>query len=163
MKIFDIMETPIGELRIEEENGYITKIGVLRPGLDDETIPRESGKLIERCKRELAEYFAGERTKFTIPLNPVGTSFMLHVWEELKCIKYGEVISYKELAERIGNPKAVRAVGGANSKNKLIIVIPCHRVIGANGAMTGYGGGGIHNKELLLEHEKNSLEKLCGK
>ncbi|MCL2698680.1 MAG: methylated-DNA--[protein]-cysteine S-methyltransferase [Defluviitaleaceae bacterium] len=154
MKNHDYMVTPIGWLKIEDEDGYITQIHVADKSGD--LAPGASSKVIEQCKRELSEYFAGTRTEFTVPMKPVGTPFRQQVWEELKRIKYGEVISYKELAARIGNPKAMRAVGGANAKNPLMLLIPCHRVIGADGTMTGYGGGGTGNKEWLLNLEKRN-------
>ena len=102
---------------------------------------------------ELAEYFEGRRDTFTLPLAPRGTPFQQRVWGELCRIPYGETISYGELARRIGQPQAVRAVGLANGANPLAIVIPCHRVIGANGTLTGYGGG-LPNKRFLLDLER---------
>jgi methylated-DNA-[protein]-cysteine S-methyltransferase len=149
---YDYMDTPIGRLKIEEENGYITQITAL--GKNGSAARGAPGEATAQCKRELDEYFTGKRKVFTVPMKPVGTPFRMQVWEELKRINYGEVISYKELAERIGNPKAIRAVGGANAKNPLMLLIPCHRVIGADGSMTGYGGGGTENKEWLLKHER---------
>jgi len=98
---------------------------------------------------QLAEYFAGTRQTFDLPLAPVGTEFQLAVWQQLRAIPYGETFTYGEVALRLGNPRAVRAVGLANGRNPLSIVVPCHRVIGANGAMTGFGGG-IERKEFLL-------------
>lgn len=100
--------------------------------------------------KELTEYFAGKRTQFDVPLNPTGTEFQKAVWKELSRIPYGETISYQELANRIKNPKAVRAVGAANGKNPLWMIVPCHRVIGKNGSMTGYAGGISLKKKLLL-------------
>ena len=148
---------------IEEENGYITRIELKQRGCSPAlgSANQESSPALAQCKRELTEYFAGKRTEFTISINPIGTPFQMKVWEELKNINYGEVISYKELALRIGNPKAVRAVGGANSKNPLMIVIPCHRVIGANGALVGYGGGGTKNKEWLINLEKEAAKNFA--
>jgi methylated-DNA-[protein]-cysteine S-methyltransferase len=101
---------------------------------------------------QLAAYFAGERTDFDLPLSPSGTPFQLSVWRALLSIPYGETISYRELARRIGNAKAVRAVGAANGRNPIPIIVPCHRVIGADGSLTGYGGG-LPRKRLLLELE----------
>jgi methylated-DNA-[protein]-cysteine S-methyltransferase len=116
----------------------------------------ENHPLLKTCTRQLEEYFNGERREFTLPLQLDGTSFQKGAWEELKKIPYGSVISYGEQARRMGNEKAARAVGGANGKNKIVIVIPCHRVIGKNGSLTGFGAG-IDRKQWLLEHEKKNL------
>lgn len=107
-------------------------------------------KILKQAVKELNEYFAGKRTKFDVPLNPTGTEFQKAVWNELTRIPYGETISYQELAIRINKPKAVRAVGAANGKNPLWMIVPCHRVIGKNGTMTGYAGGISLKKKLLL-------------
>ncbi len=104
------------------------------------------------AKRQLAEYFAGARTEFDLPLAPEGTEFQRRVWEELTRIPYGQTISYGELARRIGQPGSARAVGLANGRNPISIVVPCHRVIGANGSLVGYGGG-LPRKKALLAHE----------
>ncbi len=101
---------------------------------------------------QLDAYFAGQRTEFSVPVNPAGTAFQREVWDALRAIPYGSTSSYGELAARIGRPKAMRAVGLANGRNPIAIVIPCHRVIGADGSLTGYGGG-LTNKRLLLELE----------
>lgn len=106
--------------------------------------------------RQLQEYFQGSRREFDLPLAPDGTEFQQQVWAELRRIPFGETISYGELARRINNPKAVRAVGLANGRNPISIVIPCHRVIGANGKLTGYGGG-LERKKRLLELETKSV------
>ena len=149
---------------IEEENGYIIRIELQADSSYDAdrelNVTSNIALALKQCKHELAEYFAGTRSGFSVPINPIGTPFQMKVWDELLRINYGEFISYKELAERIGNPKAVRAVGGANGKNPLMIVIPCHRVIGANGALVGYGGGGVKNKEWLINLEKQNREQL---
>lgn len=109
--------------------------------------------LHRRAALELEEYFAGTRTKFDLPLSLHGTPFQLSVWKALQDIPYGETRSYGQIAAQIGNPKACRAVGMANHRNPIIIVVPCHRVIGQNGSLTGYGGG-LELKELLLSLEK---------
>jgi methylated-DNA-[protein]-cysteine S-methyltransferase len=103
--------------------------------------------------RQLEAYFAGELTEFTLPLDPAGTAFQRSVWAALCEIPYGETISYGELARRIGKPQAVRAVGAANGQNPIAIIVPCHRVIGSNGKLTGYGGG-LPIKEALLALER---------
>ncbi len=104
-------------------------------------------------KAQLQAYFKGELKQFDIPLAPVGTPFQLKVWESLRAIPYGELVSYKTIAEAIGNPKAVRAVGGANGKNPIPIIVPCHRVIGSDGSLTGFGGG-LKTKKRLINPEK---------
>jgi methylated-DNA-[protein]-cysteine S-methyltransferase len=103
-------------------------------------------------REQLDAYFAGELETFDLPLAPAGTAFQLRVWDQLKRIPFGETISYRELAERLGDPRAVRAVGLANGRNPISIVVPCHRVIGADGSLVGYGGG-LERKRWLLEHE----------
>jgi methylated-DNA-[protein]-cysteine S-methyltransferase len=111
---------------------------------------------IARVAEQLEEYFAGRRTTFDLELAPRGTEFQLAVWNELLKIGYGETISYAELARRIGKPSAVRAVGAANGANPIPVIVPCHRVIGSNGTLTGYGGG-IANKQWLLALEGRRL------
>ena len=106
----------------------------------------------QNCKNQLSEYFSLKRTVFDLPLAPIGTVFQRTVWQQLSQIGFGESCSYGELAHKLNNPKAVRAVGGANGRNPLTIIVPCHRVIGANGKLTGYAGG-IERKLWLLQHE----------
>jgi methylated-DNA-[protein]-cysteine S-methyltransferase len=107
-------------------------------------------------REQLAEYFAGERTDFDLPLAPAGTPFQLEVWEALRGIPYGETETYGELAARVGRPGSARAVGAANGRNPISIVVPCHRVVGAAGALTGYAGG-LEAKERLLAHEAGAV------
>ena len=109
--------------------------------------------ILTQAKKELEEYFAGKRKTFTLPLSTYGTAFQMKAWKALEAIPYGETRSYLEEATLIGNPKAVRAIGGANHANPLPIIIPCHRVIGKSGKLVGYGGG-LERKVWLLEHEK---------
>ena len=109
--------------------------------------------LTKKAIHQLTEYFSGTRKSFDLPLEMNGTEFQKKVWNELCNIPYGETRSYKDIAEKIGNPKAVRAVGGANNKNKLMIIVPCHRVVGADGSLIGYAGG-IDAKQSLIELEK---------
>lgn len=108
--------------------------------------------VLARTRVQLGEYFAGSRTTFELPLGPRGTEFQRGVWQALAGIPYGETISYAQLASRVGNPSAMRAVGAANGRNPLPIVLPCHRVIGADGSLTGFGGG-LPTKQFLLELE----------
>jgi methylated-DNA-[protein]-cysteine S-methyltransferase len=116
----------------------------------------EERSLFDNAIEQLHEYFAGERKTFSLTLMPEGTEFQKAVWSELQKIPYGETISYKELAERIGKPKAVRAVGAANGANPIPIIIPCHRVIGNDGSLTGFGGG-LPLKKRLLKLESRQL------
>lgn len=111
---------------------------------------------LEECIIQIKEYFAGERNVFTFKINPEGTEFQKKVWEEMLKINFGETVSYKELAHRIGNPKAIRAVANANARNPLPIVVPCHRVIGSNGKLTGFRGE-LWRKKHLLDLEKKTL------
>lgn len=111
---------------------------------------------LEECIRQLDEYFQGKRTEFSLNLEPDGTEFQKKVWREIMKIPFGETTTYKELAIAIGNTKAARGVGRANSQNKILILIPCHRIISTRGKLTGYGGG-LWRKEWLLKHEKNCL------
>lgn len=118
------------------------------------TEPLEPGRgpLLDEAARQLDEYFAGSRTRFTVPLDPQGTPFQAKVWKELTAIPYGTAVSYREVATAIGRRDAVRAVAAANARNPISIIIPCHRVIGSDGRLTGYAGG-LAAKEWLLAHE----------
>ncbi|MCL2456155.1 MAG: methylated-DNA--[protein]-cysteine S-methyltransferase [Defluviitaleaceae bacterium] len=140
--------SPMGNLILKSDGEFITEILYREKIFEDET-----NNILENCARELDDYFAGNLREFSVPIKATGTDFRTRVWEELKKIPYGETITYKELAARIKNPAAIRAVGGANHHNPINIIIPCHRVIGANGNLTGYGGG-IENKKFLLELER---------
>lgn len=113
---------------------------------------RGTQSVLDRVEAQLKEYFAGWRTTFDLPLEPSGTDFQLSVWELLRKIPYGVTTSYGELARRLGDPKATRAVGAANGANPIPIIVPCHRVVGSKGELTGFGGG-IERKRWLLEHE----------
>src|SRR5437762_405142 len=115
-------------------------------------IPHGTGQTVLREALVLADHFAGTRTTFDLPLDAGGTAFERRVWDALRTIPYGRTLSYSELARRLGDPRATRAVGAANGKNPIPIIVPCHRVIGANGALTGFGGG-LDRKRWLLEHE----------
>ena len=145
-------DTVLGSVTFVEEDGALLAITTHRPyeGIEQETA------LIKEANRQLSEYLKGERQMFYLPLNPRGTDFQKRVWRALCDIPYGETRSYKQIAEAIGNPKAVRAVGMANNRNPITIVVPCHRVIGADGKLVGYGGG-LEMKEFLLRLESCSL------
>ncbi|HVO99238.1 MAG TPA: methylated-DNA--[protein]-cysteine S-methyltransferase [Bryobacteraceae bacterium] len=150
------LETPIGTLLVAGDDESVRRIDFPKHGKarSPERGWTESlrGPVGEAVK-QLREYFDGHRADFDLPLAPEGTAFQRTVWRSLQDIPYGETISYGELAKRVGNPKASRAVGAANGKNPIPIVIPCHRVIGANGKLTGFGGG-LPIKEALLALEK---------
>lgn len=111
-----------------------------------------SSPLLTMIIEQIAEYFAGTRTSFTMPLHFIGTAFQQRVWQQLLTVPYGQTVAYQEIANALGNPKAVRAVGAANGQNPISIIAPCHRIIGSNGALIGYGGG-LWRKEWLLRHE----------
>jgi len=113
----------------------------------------DSHPLLSECFRQLDEYFRGERKRFELKLKPEGTDFQKKVWDELRKIPFGKTASYAEVALAIGRPKAGRAVGGANGRNPIAVIIPCHRVIGSDGSLTGFGGG-LWRKERLLKHER---------
>ncbi len=149
------IETPIGTIIATADENAITSLDFF-----DEPIQLQNSDhpLLIRLEAELSEYFAGERDRFTLPLNPAGTPFQKQVWETLLTIPYGTTISYASEAERFGNPKAIRAVANANGRNPIAILIPCHRVIATGGGLGGYSGG-IEKKEFLLrlERKKSSL------
>lgn len=143
--------SPIGPLFIREENKMITHLSFQPLSCAGDILSETP--LLSETKKQLDQYFAGRRKFFDLPLKPRGTDFQQKVWKELQKIKYGETVSYLEIAERVGNPKACRAVGMANHRNPIAIVIPCHRVVGKSGQLTGYAGG-LHIKEFLLNLEK---------
>ena len=146
-----IIKTPIGNIEITEDNGKIISIK-----MTEKNIISTDNKILLQAEKELEEYFDGKRKKFTLPLDLRGTDFQLRVWNVLRKIPYGETRSYKEVALAAGNEKASRAVGMANNKNPILIVVPCHRVIGSNGAMIGFACG-VDVKKKLLELEKKNL------
>lgn len=144
-----IYHAPVGELVITYQDGAV--IALKRA--DATALPEDApNALTEAVCQQLDEYFAGTRTTFDFPLRLQGTPFQEKVWAALRDIPYGETRSYQQIAQAIGQPKACRAVGMANHRNPIYIVVPCHRVVGANGALTGYGGG-LHMKKALLELE----------
>lgn len=147
--------SPVGDLLIESENGKICTVNFIKNSRREETYT----SVIEQCIFELDEYFYKGRKFFDVELNPQGTEFQKKVWNELLTIPYGRSMSYEALALRLGNIKSIRAVGLANGQNPIAIIIPCHRVIGKNGTLVGYGGG-VENKEWLLNHEGAILKQL---
>jgi methylated-DNA-[protein]-cysteine S-methyltransferase len=148
-----VMSSPIGPLTLTAENGALTAVDFGarqgRPVADD--------PVLHEAARQLTAYFAGDLRRFDLPLRARGTPFQLTVWEALSRIPYGATISYRELAESIGRPTAARAVGHANGCNPLAIVVPCHRVIGADGTLTGYAGG-VDAKAALLALESGGAD-----
>jgi len=152
---YSYLDTPIGRLLIAGDDDAVRRIDFPKDGKAGrpEASWEESARgAVGEAMRQLREYFAGRRSEFELPLAPEGTEFQRTVWNRLREIPYGETISYGELAKRVGNPKASRAVGAANGQNPIPIVIPCHRVIGSNGKLTGFGGG-LPVKEALLALE----------
>ena len=145
------LETPIGELTLVASETGLRAVYFPGPVPELDAVDGESPVLAETV-RQLDEYFDGTRTTFDLPLDLVGTGFQVDAWRGLAEIPYGETVSYGEQARRLGRPEAVRAVGAANGRNPLPIVLPCHRVIGADGSLTGFGGG-LHVKQALLDHE----------
>lgn len=144
------MDSPIGELTLVEEDGALSEV---RFGNRSENLALTDTPLLSQAKQELSEYFNGARKTFTLPLRPKGTPFQQSCWQALSRIPYGETRTYGQQAAQIGHPKACRAVGMANHRNPLPVLIPCHRVSGANGKLTGYAGG-LKNKEILLQIER---------
>ena len=147
-----IFDTPVGQMALAEEGDALTHLWL--PGQGYPRIAVHETELLGEGKRQLLEYLSGLRRNFSLPLRPQGTEFQREVWRSLEDIPYGETITYGELARRVGRPKAVRAVGQANHRNPLSIFIPCHRVVGANGSLTGYGGG-LELKQSLLDLERS--------
>ena len=146
------IKTPIGPLTLEADENAVTAIRFSAGGAQD------ASPLLDAAEAQLREYFAGARRTFDLPLAPRGTAFQQRVWAALRAIPYGETRTYGELAAAIGSPNANRAVGMANHRNPIPIVIPCHRVIGANGTLTGYAGG-LEIKRRLLALEGINILK----
>jgi methylated-DNA-[protein]-cysteine S-methyltransferase len=145
-------DTSLGRIAIAEENGKITNL-ILPGEFVSPEMRMEETETLKKAAGQLMEYLQGKRTVFDMPLAPEGTAFQRQVWEALLEIPYGETYSYGKLARDIGKPGAARAVGMANNRNPIPVIIPCHRVIGADGSLTGYGGG-LPMKERLLALEK---------
>lgn len=152
-KIFQTYyNSPLGQIELTG-----TKEGIISLMFrEDEEQAKDVPVVLAECYQQIDEYFQGKRHSFSFKYVLNGTEFQNKVWAELAKIPYGETVSYKNIAEAIGNVKAIRAVGNANGKNTLNIVVPCHRVIGANGSLTGYGGG-LWRKEWLINHEQKNM------
>jgi len=151
-----VIDSPIGRLTLVADEDIIT--GLYFGDVADSQSYGYSHRVLDQCERELEAYFKGELMKFSVPVDARGTPFRERVWEVLRRIPYGVTVSYKDVAARMGSPKAVRAVGGANHNNPVSIIIPCHRVVGSNGSLTGYGGG-MEAKRWLLEMEAKYASK----
>lgn len=150
-----IINTPLGLTEIQGDENGISKIYIRD---EDVEITSKIPSKLKNAVIQLQEYFEGKRTHFTFLLHPSGTEFQKKVWQELLNIPFGKTCSYLELSKKLGDVKAIRAVAAANGKNPLWIVVPCHRVIGADGSLTGYAGG-LWRKKWLLEHENPSVQK----
>lgn len=150
-------KSPIGMTKITAKDSGILVVDFIEKRSD---VKNQNTPIIKKCIKQLDEYFKGKRKKFSLKMDFLGTDFQKKVWRELAKIPFSKTVSYKYIAERIGNSKACRAVGNAINKNKIAIIIPCHRVIGSNGKLVGYAGG-LWRKKWLLEHEKyiNSIIK----
>lgn len=143
-----VITTPLGMARITGDTGGVREITVCDEAEPSQDIPT----VLQPACRQLQEYFKGDRTEFSFALAPEGTPFQQEVWQALQKIPFGTTLSYMDLAKRLGDPKAIRAVAAANGKNPIWIAVPCHRVIGSDGSLTGYAGG-LHRKKWLLNHE----------
>ena len=148
-----VIPSPLGHLRIAADEGGLTAVDRTDLPLSPPDMP-----LLAEAAGQLRAYFDGALTDFDLPLHMTGTAFQMKCWHALTQIPYGETISYGEQAKRIGKPKATRAVGGANHRNPICIIVPCHRVIGASGALTGYGEG-LDMKAWLLAHEQEVIHR----
>jgi len=148
---FDLLPSPLGELTVCADDLGITAVAF--PGEVARGATPNPNAPVRKAVAQLREYFAGRRTAFDLPLHAGGTRFQRAVWQALGAVPYGGTASYGDIAAAIGNPRASRAVGLANGRNPIAIVVPCHRIIGRDGALTGYGGG-LERKRWLLEHER---------
>ncbi len=153
---YTTIDTPLGKMTIQANDEGLLGAWFETQTTQPEDLGRHDGSLpaLLEAEKQLTEYFSGQRCEFSLPLAAKGTPFQMQVWHALTTIPYGETWSYQDLADAIGNPKAVRAVGLANGKNPISIIVPCHRVIGKNGKLTGYAGG-VERKEKLLKLEQN--------
>ncbi|MCI0502943.1 MAG: methylated-DNA--[protein]-cysteine S-methyltransferase [Fusobacteria bacterium] len=151
MDSYYVYASPIGQLNIVEKKGYITNIA-LRDSVDVSQLTFSKTEVIAKCITQLEEYFRGQRKSFAIPLDPEGTEFQWLVWQELLKVPYGQCSSYHLVAEAIGSPKGARAVGRSVGANPVLILIPCHRILGSDGSLTGFSAG-LKRKSFLLDLE----------
>lgn len=150
--------SPLGIVEITSTENAVTSVLFAER---EQAIYEQTGEtpaVLKDCYEQLIQYFNGERTEFTVPYEMYGTDFQENVWKALTTVPFAKTESYKDIAIKVGNEKAVRAVGTTNGKNPISIIVPCHRIIGANGKLTGYGGG-LWRKEWLLEHEKKTAKE----
>lgn len=152
-RAFEYYASPLGTIKISADNDQIVGLDFV----DDASGPATKHPVLTECRRQLDEYFAGQRNTFDIAIHQDGTDFQGQVWRELMRIPYGRTVSYQHIAKNIDRPKAVRAVGLANGQNKIAIIVPCHRVIGSDGSLTGYASG-IWRKKALLQLEQGAVE-----
>lgn len=143
------LQSPIGIVEIESDDAFIRSVKFVDEVGENSA---EQPEVLKACSKQLQEYFSGERKTFTVDLQQEGTNFQQQVWKELLEIPFGKTMSYLALSKKLNNVGAIRAVGTANGKNHIAIIVPCHRVIGSDGKLTGYSGG-LHRKKWLLEHE----------
>lgn len=148
------IKTPLGTAKITGDDNGIAAISILEEGEPTKKIP----KSLKEAVSQLQDYFAGKRKSFDFKMNPQGTEFQQKVWNALLEIPFGKTVSYMDITKKLGDVKAIRAVASANGKNPLWIVVPCHRVIGTDGALTGYAGG-LWRKKWLLEHENPTTQQ----
>ena len=157
--LYDVVQTPIDRLVVASDGSAIVGVWMANAEPDDVSWADRRGadSLLDEARRQLVAYFAGRLRAFDLPLAPNGTEFQRRVWAELTKIPFGTTTSYAALARRVSNAAAVRAVGAANGRNPIPIIVPCHRVVGSDGSLTGFGGG-LHRKRWLLEHEGGQIE-----
>jgi methylated-DNA-[protein]-cysteine S-methyltransferase len=148
---YDNYDTPLGKMEITADDQAVLSIHYVK-----KTKKTKSNPITNIAKIQMLQYFAGELEEFDMPMAPAGTDFQQQVWRALTSVGYGDTCCYSDIADKIENPKAVRAVGAANGKNPMTIVVPCHRIIGRDGSLTGYAGG-MDKKAWLLNHEANTL------
>jgi len=156
MKHQTTIDSPIGPITLIADGEALVEVRFANaPDVAaDHARPTDDDPVLQRAASQLGEYFDGRRTDFDVPLDPRGTAFQLAAWDALRTIGYGETVSYGEQARRLGDAGKARAVGAANGRNPLPIIVPCHRVVGSNGHLTGFGGG-IASKAWLLDHEQS--------
>ena len=150
-----VVDTPLGFAKITGDSNGISKVSVMN---SEEELTKSIPKTLSKCVQQLQEYFNSERQEFDLKLNPEGSEFQKKVWNILLKTPFGKTRSYMELSKQLGDPKAIRAVAKANGKNPIWIIIPCHRIIGSDGSLTGYAGG-LHRKQWLLEHESPAKQQ----
>jgi methylated-DNA-[protein]-cysteine S-methyltransferase len=152
------MESPLGNLQLISEADYLIELNWQGAHKALSTATRSEPAVLTTAADELSQFFSGQRYQFSVPIKPKGTPFQLSVWRELQGIAWGVTCSYRDIAERLGNPMGSRAVGGAVGRNPIPVIIPCHRIVGVSGALTGFSGG-LHNKKILLGCEGHPLQQ----